>query len=61
MDNNHYFGLYLIRIKHGLVLFSLSLIAFQSLIYLFLAIFSEKVYHMKENFFENFFFLSRII
>ncbi|CAF2871652.1 unnamed protein product [Rotaria sp. Silwood2] len=44
MDNKHYFSLYLIRIKHGLVLFSLCLIAFQSLIYLLLAIFSEKPY-----------------
>jgi hypothetical protein len=43
MDNKHYFGLYLIRIKHGLVLFSLSLTAIQSLVYLFLAILSEKV------------------
>jgi len=43
MDNKHYFGLYLIRIKHGLVLFSLFLTAIQSLIYLFFAIFSEKV------------------
>jgi hypothetical protein len=43
MDNKHYFGLYLIRIKHGLVLFSLLLTAFQSLVYLLLAIFSEKV------------------
>jgi hypothetical protein len=43
MDNKHYFGLYLIRIKHGLVLFSLLLTAFQSLIYLLLGIFSEKV------------------
>ncbi|CAF1597023.1 unnamed protein product [Rotaria sp. Silwood1] len=44
MENKHYFGLYLIRIKHGLVLFSLCLTAFQSLIYLLLAIFSEKPY-----------------
>lgn len=43
MDNNHYFGLYLIRIKHGLVLFSLSLTAVQSLVYLLFAIFSDKV------------------
>lgn len=43
MDNNHYFGLYLIRIKHGLVLFSLLLTAFQSLVYLLLALVSEKV------------------
>ncbi|CAF0766132.1 unnamed protein product [Rotaria sordida] len=44
MDNKHYFGLYLIRIKHGLVLFSLFLTAFQSLIYLLLAIFSVKTH-----------------
>ncbi|CAF3997422.1 unnamed protein product [Rotaria sp. Silwood2] len=42
MDNKHYFGLYLIRIKHSLVLFSLLLTAFQSLVYLLLAIFSNK-------------------
>ena len=42
MDNNHYFGLYLIRIKHSLVLFSLFL-AFQSFVYLFLAICLGKV------------------
>ncbi|CAF0966600.1 unnamed protein product [Adineta ricciae] len=42
MDNKHYFGLYLIRIKHSLILFSLLLIAFQSLTYLLLAIFSKK-------------------
>ncbi|CAF3038638.1 unnamed protein product [Rotaria socialis] len=44
MDNKHYFGLYLIRIKHGLVLFSLFLTAFQSLIYFLIAVFSEKPY-----------------
>ena len=43
MDNEHYFGLYLIRIKHSLVLFSLLLTALQSLAYLLLAIFSERV------------------
>ena len=43
MDNKHYFSLYLIRIKHDLVLFSLLLTAIQSLIYLLLAIFSNKV------------------
>jgi len=43
MDSKHHFGLYLIRIKHSLVLFSLLLTAFQSLVYLLLAIFSEKV------------------
>jgi hypothetical protein len=43
MDNKHYFGLYLIRIKHSLVLFSLLLTAVQSLVYLLLAIFSERV------------------
>lgn len=43
MDNKHYFGLYLIRIKHSLVLFSLLLTALQSLVYLLLAIFSERV------------------
>ncbi|UJR14998.1 hypothetical protein I4U23_001975 [Adineta vaga] len=42
MDNKHYFGLYLIRIKHSLILFSLLLIAFQSLTYLLLTIFSKK-------------------
>ncbi|CAF3639373.1 unnamed protein product [Rotaria sp. Silwood1] len=42
MDNKHYFGLYLIRIKHSLVLFSLLLTAFQSLVYLLLAIFFNK-------------------
>jgi hypothetical protein len=47
MDNKHYFGLYLIRIKHGLVLFSLLLTAFQSLVYLLLAILSEKVTRKK--------------
>jgi hypothetical protein len=46
MDNKHYFGLYLIRIKHSLVLFSLLLTAFQSLVYLPLAIFSEKVNYL---------------
>jgi hypothetical protein len=48
MDNKHYFGLYLIRIKHGLVLFSLLLTAFQNLVYLLLAIFSEKVKQKKK-------------
>ena len=43
MDNKHYFGLYLIRIKHDLVLFSLLLTAIQSLIYLLLPAFSNKV------------------
>ncbi|CAF1359093.1 unnamed protein product, partial [Rotaria sordida] len=42
MDNKHYFGLYLIRIKHSLVLFSLLLTAFQSLVYLLLAFFSSR-------------------
>ncbi|CAF2043599.1 unnamed protein product [Rotaria magnacalcarata] len=42
MDNKHYFGLYLIRIKHSLVLFSLSLTALQSLVYLLLAAFSDR-------------------
>ena len=43
MDNKHYFGLYLIRIKHDLVLFSLLLIACQSLLYLLMGMFSDKV------------------
>lgn len=43
MDNKHYFRLYLIRIKHDLVLFALLLTAIQSLIYLILALVSEKV------------------
>lgn len=43
MDNKHYFGLYFIRIKHSLVLFSLFLIALQSLAYLILAVFSDRV------------------
>ncbi|CAM4950913.1 unnamed protein product [Rotaria socialis] len=42
MDNKHYFGLYLIRIKHSLVLFSLSLTALQSFVYLLLAAFSGR-------------------
>ena len=45
MDNKHYFGLYLIRIKHSLVLFSLLLTALQSLGYLVLAVFSPRVEH----------------
>lgn len=59
MDNKHYFSLYLIRIKHDLVLFSLLLTAIQSLIYLLLAIFSNKVtnavsshsHHLRDFFF----------
>jgi len=47
MDNKHYFGLYLIRIKHGLVLFSLLLTAFQNLVYLLLAVFSENMANSK--------------
>ena len=43
MDNKHYFRLYLIRIKHDLLLFALLLTAIQSLIYLILAFVSEKV------------------
>ena len=49
MDNKHYFSLYLIRIKHGLVLFSLLLTALQSLIYLLITITSKKVNQQKNE------------
>lgn len=51
MDNKHYFRLYLIRIKHDLLLFALLLTAIQSLIYLILAFVSEKVKHWSRSFF----------
>ncbi|CAF0808251.1 unnamed protein product [Adineta ricciae] len=65
MDNKHYFSLYLIRIKHGLVLFSLLLTAVQSLVYLLLAIFSEKRYItqfvLEISLFSTIFLLSMVI
>lgn len=65
MDNKHYFGLYLIRIKHSLVLFSLLLTAFQSLAYLLLAILFGKVkrqsFFFNETYWYFFFRLSQFI